>query len=231
MNQLNVLSGGAAQGLVGALAKDLLARTGLTVGGAFGAVGVMRDKLLAGEPCDLLILSQTLIDALVQSGHAVAASVRPVGEVKAGVAVVSGQPWPAVNTPQALHEAFAQASAIYCPDPEKATAGIHFYKVLTDLGLVPSLGDRLRTYPNGATAMRALADDALPGAIGSTQVTEILYTSGVDLIGLLPAPYELSTVYCAAICTQARQPEAAQTLIELLTAPENAALRRQGGFD
>jgi molybdate transport system substrate-binding protein len=231
MTQLNVLSGGAAQGLVGALADPLKARTGLTVGGSFGAVGAMRDKLLAGEPCDLLILSQTLIDGLVQSGHAVAASVRPVGVVKTGVAVVSGQARPAVDTPEALRQALAQASAIYCPDPEKATAGIHFYKVLTELGLVPSLGQRLRTYPNGATAMRALADDAIPGAIGSTQVTEILYTRGVDLIGLLPAPFELSTVYTAAICTRARQPEAAQALIDLLTAPENAALRRQGGFD
>ncbi len=231
MPQLNVLSGGAAQGLVGALHDAFRARTGLTVGGSFGAVGAMRDKLLAGEPCDLLILSQALIDGLVQSGHAVASSVRPVGVVKTGVAVVSGQARPAVDTPQALREALAQASAIYCPDPEKATAGIHFYKVLTDLGLVPTLGQRLRTYPNGATAMRALADDALPGAIGSTQVTEILYTSGVDLIGLLPAPYELSTVYTAAVCTQARQPEAAQALIDLLTAPDQAALRRQGGFD
>jgi len=231
MTQLNVLSGGAAHGLVGALADAFRSRTGLAVGGSFGAVGAMRDQLLAGEPCDLLILSQALIDGLVQSGHAVPASVRPVGVVKTGVAVVSGQARPPVDTPQALRAALAQASAIYCPDPEKATAGIHFYKVLTDLGLVPALGDRLRTFPNGATAMRALADDALPGAIGSTQVTEILYTSGVDLIGLLPAPYELSTVYTAAVCTQARQPQAAQAMIDLLTAPENADLRRQGGFD
>jgi molybdate transport system substrate-binding protein len=231
MTQLNVLSGGAAQGLVGALASEFKTRTGLTVGGTFGAVGAMRDKLLAGEPCDLLILSQTLIDGLVQSGHAVATSVRPVGVVKTGVAVVSGHPRPAVDTPQALRDALAQASAIYCPDPEKAPAGIHFYKVLTDLGLVPGVGQRLRTFPNGATAMRALADDALPGAIGSTQVTEILYTQGVDLIGLLPAPYELSTVYTAAIATGAQNPAAAQTLIDLLTAPENATLRHQGGFD
>ena len=43
MTQLNVLSGGAAQGLVGALADQIKARTGLTVGGSFGAVGAMRD--------------------------------------------------------------------------------------------------------------------------------------------------------------------------------------------
>ncbi|MEY2805562.1 MAG: hypothetical protein RL657_2898 [Pseudomonadota bacterium] len=231
MAQLQVLSGGAAQGLVGALAGQFHQKTGMDIGGAFGAVGVMRDKLLAGEPCDLLILSQSLIDGLVQSGHAIPASVRPVGAVKAGVAVVSGQPRPAIDTPEALRQALAQASAVYCPDPQKATAGIHFFQVLTQLGLVETLGERLRTYPNGATAMRALADEALPGAIGSTQVTEIVYTSGVDLIGLLPAPFELSTVYTAAISSRAQNPQAAQALIDLLTAPGHQDIRRQAGFD
>jgi molybdate transport system substrate-binding protein len=231
MTRLNVLSGGAAQGLVGALAQDLQARTGLTVGGSFGAVGAMRDKLLAGEPCDLLILSQALIDALVQSGHAEAASVRPVGVVKTGVAVVAGQARPDIGNPQALRQALAQATAIYFPDPQKATAGIHFQRVLTELGLAQSHADRCRTFPNGATAMRALADDALPGAVGCTQVTEILFTPGVDLIGLLPAPFELSTVYTAAVAKGARHPEAAQALIELMTDAGNAALRRQGGFE
>ncbi len=231
MAQLQVLSGGAAQGLVGALAGQFHQKTGMDIGGAFGAVGVMRDKLLAGEPCDLLILSQSLIDGLVQSGHAIPASVRPVGAVKAGVAVVSGQPRPAIDTPEALRQALAQASAVYCPDPQKATAGIHFFQVLTQLGLVEALGERLRTYPNGATAMRALADEALPGAIGSTQVTEIVYTPGVDLIGLLPPPFELSTVYTAAISAGAQNPQAAQALIDLLTAPGQQEARRQAGFD
>jgi molybdate transport system substrate-binding protein len=231
MAQLNVLSGGAAQGLVGQLASDFQKQTGLSIGGSFGAVGAMRDKLLAGEPCDLLILSQALIDGLVQSGHAVASSVRPVGVVKTGVAVVKGQPRPAVDTPEALRQALSQASAIYFPDPQKATAGIHFHKVLTELGLAQSHASRFRTFPNGATAMRALADDAVPGAIGCTQVTEILYTRGVDLIGLLPSPFELSTIYTAAVCAQAQHPQQAQALIERMIAPENAKLRKDGGFD
>ena len=75
------------------------------------------------------------------------------------------------------------------------------------------------------------ADDAVPGAIGCTQVTEILYTRGVDLIGLLPSPFELSTVYTAAVCAQAQHPQQAQALIERMIAPENAKLRKDGGFD
>ena len=230
MQTLNILSGGAAQGLVEALADAYRAQTGLGIGGSFGAVGVMRDKLLAGEACDLLILSQTLIDGLVQSGHVLANSVCPLGSVHAGVAVPAGHPHPKVDTPEALRQALAQASVIYCPNPQQATAGIHFYKVLTELGLTQTHAERMRTYPNGNTAMRAMADDAIAGAIGSTQVTEIVYTSGVELVGLLPAPHGLSTVYTAAVSAKARQPAAARALIELLTAPHHAEVRRRAGF-
>ena len=227
---LDILSGGAAQGLVEALAEPFRTDTGLGIGGHFGAVGVMRDLLMGGEPCDLLILSQTLIDGLVQSGHALADSVTPLGTVHAGVAVPAGQVHPKVDTPEALRQALSQASVIYCPNPKQATAGIHFYKVLTDLGLTETHAQRMRTYPNGNTAMRAMADDAIPGAIGSTQVTEIVYTPGVELVGLLPAPHGLSTVYTAAVSVQARKPEAARALIQMLTATRYAEVRRRAGF-
>jgi len=62
--QLTLLSGGAAQGLVAALAAKFKAETGCDITGTFGAVGAMRDKLIAGAPADLLILTQALIAEL-----------------------------------------------------------------------------------------------------------------------------------------------------------------------
>ena len=60
---------------------------------------------------------------------------------------------------------------------------------LPGTGSIPAThADRLRTFPNGITAMRAMASDAVPGAIGCTQVTEIAYVPGVALVGLLPPP-------------------------------------------
>ena len=41
--------------------------------------------------------------------------------------------------------------------PERATAGIHFAKVMKELGVWHEVADRLKPAPNGATAMRALA--------------------------------------------------------------------------
>ena len=230
MKQLRLMSGGAAQGLVGALRESFEREHGCTLHGRFGAVGLMRDHLLAGDPSDLMILSQSLIDQLTKEGHLVTGSAQALGIVKTGVAVLPGAPRPALQTPDQLKSLLSTASAVYFPDPEKATAGIHFMKVLGQLGLQESLADRLCPYPNGATAMREMAAQARPGAVGCTQVTEILYTPGVTLLEVLPESLGLSTVYTAAVCTHAAEPELARQLIATLAGEAAASLRRDGGF-
>jgi molybdate transport system substrate-binding protein len=123
------------------------------------------------------------------------------------------------------------AQGIYFPDPDKATAGIHFMNVLKALGLNESLQSRFRVFPNGATAMAAMAQSQESGLIGCTQVTEINYTEGVDLIDVLPAEFELSTDYTLGICTAAQSPEQALILAQLLAGPASAPVRKQGGFE
>jgi molybdate transport system substrate-binding protein len=229
--EVRLLSGGAAKGLVTQLQDRFRAHTGFAIQGDFGAVGIMRDRLLAGEPCDVVILSQALIDQLAKDGHVAAGSVTPLGAVKTGVAVKSGENAPDVSTAAALKSALLAAKGIYFPDPQKATAGIHFMKVLKSLGVDEQLAGRLRPYPNGATAMREMGQSSESGLIGCTQVTEIRYTSGVQLIGLLPPEFELATVYTAAVCKRATQPTAAANLVRLLASTEAAQVRASGGFE
>lgn len=231
MSSLHILSGGAAQGLVNQLRGAIYNETGRAVEGSFGAVGLMRDKLLAGEPCDVVILTQALITDLTTNGHVQPGSATPLGVVKTGVAVKSGEPQPKVDTPESLKAALLAAKGIYFPDPVKATAGIHFMNVLKQLGIDGQVAGALRPYPNGATAMKAMAEASGAGLIGCTQVTEILYTPGVQLISLLPKEFELATVYTAAIAAKAEQPQAARMMIDLMAAPAAAELRRSGGFE
>ena len=108
-------------------------------------------------------------------------------------------------------------------------------KVLKALGLDIELADRLRPYPNGATAMKAMADAEAKaggsGLIGCTQITEIVYTPGVDLVAPLPPEFELATTYTAAVCAKSTQPESAAALIELMASADTAALRLTCGFE
>jgi len=231
MHALKILSGGAAQGLVSQLQGDFYSEAGRAIEGRYGAVGLMRDQLLAGEPCDVLILTQALIDELTVAGQVQSGSARPLGVVKTGVAVKAGMAAPRVDTPEALKAALLAATGIYFPDPVKATAGIHFMRVLQQLGIAAQVASRLRVFPNGATAMREMAQAQESGLIGCTQVTEILYTPGVQLVARLPLEFELATVYVAAVAAKAEQPQAARLLIELLVSPAVAELRRSGGFE
>jgi len=231
MSSLHILSGGAAQGLVSQLRGQFYNETGRSIEGSFGAVGLMRDQLLAGAPCDLLILTQALIDELTASGHVQPGSARPLGVVRTGVAVKAGEPQPQVDTAESLKAALLAAQGIYFPDPVKATAGIHFMNVLKQLGIDQQVAGALRPFPNGATAMKEMAAASGPGLIGCTQVTEILYTLGVQLVRVLPKEFELATVYTAAVAVKAEQPQAARLLIDLLASPAAEELRRGGGFE
>jgi molybdate transport system substrate-binding protein len=212
---LKILSGGAAHGLVEKIRPAFEAATGCTIDGTFSAVGAMRDKLLAGEPADVVILSRALIDELLESGHLVPA-IRDVAHVATSVAVRSGDPLPAMATSGDLRVALAAADEIHFPDPAQATAGIHFAKVIRQLGQWDNVVNRLRLAPNGATAMKALAASKAPHPIGCTQETEIRITPGVTLVAPLPPGCDLTTVYTAAITTTTRMPQEAAALIARL---------------
>lgn len=231
MTQLHILSGGAAFGLVSKLEAQFKASTGCDLAGTYGAVGAMRDQLLAGAPCDVIILSSALIAQLQASGHVVAGSAHALGKVRTGIAVKAGSPRPKVSTPDELKAALLAATGVYFPDPIKATAGIHFMNVMKQLGIDGQVASRLRPYPNGATAMAEMAQCPEPGLLGCTQVTEISYTPGVDLIAVLPKEFELATVYTAAVSSKAANPSQAAALVRLLSSQDAAALRLAGGFE
>jgi molybdate transport system substrate-binding protein len=228
---MKILSGGAAAAVVKGVEAEFEAASGGKVDGTFSAVGMMRDQVLAGTPCDLVILTPPLIAQLISLGRVVDGSAQSMGLVRTGIAVRSGDPLPAVKTRRDLAAAFRAARGIYFPDPEKSTAGIHFMNVLKGLGLEEELKAVFRAYPNGATAMAEMARSSEPNLIGCTQVTEINYTPGVDLVDVLPKEFELATDYTLGICTAAQHPEHAQLMADLLTGPASAQLRKQGGFE
>jgi len=231
MTHLRILSGGAAQGLVQALAPDFRAETGLDIEGTFGAVGAMRARLRAGEAADVVILTAAIIGDLTEEGLVLPGSAADVGMVETAIAIRSGDPRPAsIADGAGLSASFEEADAIYFPDPEQATAGIHFADVLRRLDLWDRVEGRLRTFPNGATAMRELAASNAVRPIGCTQVTEILITPGVDLVGPLPPGLELRTTYTAAVGAHAAKPEAARRLLAMLLDESRRELRRNAGF-
>ena len=230
MTALNILSGGAAQGLIASLAPKFKALTGCDIEGEFGAVGAMADKLRNGMAADIVVSTAKMIADMAQENLVVRASIADVGLVETAVAVRASDPGVTVADTAALRAAFLSADAIFIPDTEASTAGIHVAKVLRQLGIADDVAARLRIFPNGATAMRHLAETDAIRPIGCTQSTEIISTKGVMLSGSLPQGCELSTMYTSALTTRAVNARQAQVLIDLLTDADQRELRERAGF-
>jgi molybdate transport system substrate-binding protein len=230
MTNLNILSGGAAQGLVASLGPKFKALTGLDIAGEFGAVGAMADKLRNGTEADIVILTAAIVDKLGQENRVVGTSIADIGLVETAMAVRAGDPKVSVGDAAALRDALLAADAIFVPDTRVSTAGIHVAKVLQLLGIADEVASRLQIFPNGATAMRHLAASDAARPLGCTQSTEIISTAGVVLSGSLPQGCELSTMYTAAVVTRAANARQAQVLIDLLIGADQREWRERAGF-
>jgi molybdate transport system substrate-binding protein len=230
MNSLNILSGGAAQGLVGSLAPSFKADTGFDIAGEFGAVGAMADKLRGGMPADIVVLTAALLATLAAERLVVAASISDVGLVETALAVRASDSKVVARNEAELREALLASDAIFVPDTKASTAGIHVAKVLARLGIADNVAARLKIFPNGATAMRELAASDARHPIGCTQSTEIISTGGVVLSGSLPPGCELATMYTAGVTTKAAHPLQASALIGLLIDAGQREQRQRAGF-
>jgi molybdate transport system substrate-binding protein len=228
--ELHLLCAGAVKGLVLALQPGFEASGGVRLEARFGAVGAMRDELAAGAPCDVFVATEAMVAALVANGALRAGSQAPIGRVETAIAVRDGVRLPDIASAAALRSALVAGSALYIPDATRSTAGAHVVAVLDALGIGERMTPRLRMHPNGAAAMGALAASGDDGALGCTQETEIRYTPGLTLVGALPPPHALATIYVAAVARSARAVDAAERFVALLGGPVSAERRRAGGF-
>jgi molybdate transport system substrate-binding protein len=229
--QLRLLSAGAAQAVATKVMLEFRAAEGADVRAIFKPVGVLKEMLLAGEPCDIVVSTAAMLEEFASDGRVAVATISTLGRVHTGIAVRSGEDAPLIGTPEQLRASLAAATRFYVPDPERATAGIHFVKVLRALGLHDGVAPPIASYPNGASAMAALAATTERAALGCTQITEIKSTPGVALVGALPAELELVTLYAAAVWSSTRDPELARRFVHKLAGTDSRDLRRDAGFE
>jgi molybdate transport system substrate-binding protein len=230
MSMVRILSGGAAQGLVGSVAPTFKTQTAFDIEGELGAVGAMADKLRKGTLTDIVILTAAIVAKLAEEKLVEPTSIRDIGMVETALAVRAGGSRISVMDVASLRDALLASDAIFVPDTKVSTAGIHVAKLLEQLGIADGVANRLKIFPNGATAMRHLAESDAQRPIGCTQSTEIISTSGVVLSGSLPPGCDLATMYTAAVTTHAIAAPQAHRLIDLLTASDAQELRNRAGF-
>jgi molybdate transport system substrate-binding protein len=222
MAVIRILSAGAAQAVVERIAAAYTRDS---------AVGAMKQRVVAGEPVDVIVLTGALVDELVASCHVAPGSRADLGKVGTGVAVRAGTPRPDVSSVETLCGNLLAARRVVCPDPATATAGKVLMRACERLGIVAQMQPRMRYFPNGYAAMKWLAESRSPLEMGITQVTEILANPGVTYVGALPEELQMKTLYSAGVAARAANAQGAKDFIGRLTSASARPMFINAGYE
>jgi molybdate transport system substrate-binding protein len=228
--KLKVMCARSMHVAVGALGRAFAERSGHEVEFDFGTVGALQDKLDGGASADVLILSVPAIDKLAKAGALVPSSRRDVAKTFISVCIRAGAAKPDFATPEAFRRLIESSRVIAMSDPAVGgSAGVHLAKAFEREGLTETIKAKASPQRSGVEVARRVVEGKAD--IGLTLSGEIASVEGAAIAGPLPRPFGQDTVYCAAVTAGSAEPEAAQTLIAALTAPETRETWRRAGFD
>ncbi len=206
--EIKVLSAGAVKGIVTELAETFRQETGHTVTITPGT---------AGEPADVVIVTDTVLEQLAAKRLVVADTRADLARTAIGVAVREGAPLPDISTVEAFKRTVLAAKSLVYTDPGRgATSGIHFAGVLQRLGIADAVKDKTVLWPGGYAAEAIVKGQA---ELCVHQISEILPVKGVTLVGPLPRELQKISTYSAAVSTRAATPETARAFIAFVTRP------------
>ena len=214
----------ATRGLLAELGAEYAQRTGVPVRiEAVGGVDALR-RVMADEAFDLVFLAADALDKLAEAGKVDAA--RQVALVNSGVAaaVPAGAPRPDISSEAALREAVLGARRIaYSTGP----SGVALLELFRAWGIGEQLRNRLLQASPGVPVGSLLARGE--ATLGFQQLSELIALPGIELLGTLPEPVGINTVFSGAPCTAGTQPDAARALLHYLVSPScDEAKRRHG---
>ena len=228
--EIVLFAAGAAKELVSHIEGPFTLATGHRIKASFDTVGAQRERVEKGERPDVVILSSAAMAQLSKLGLIDDTSIRDIGDVEVGLAMATsgnaqGKSAPDISTPEALRATLLAAKNLAYADPARgATAGAHFAKVLTALGINDTMANRSTVLPFGVEVIEAVAAGKFE--LGVSQSSEIVQHHGVRYLGALPPPYRLGTRY--QVATLKAKPTAASLLEFLQSSAARGAMRASG---
>ena len=188
-----------------------------------GMVDIMK-RIKAGEVADMVIASQKALGELKSLGKV--AAVVELARSGVAVAVKKGARRPDLSSAEAVKRAlFAAKSIGYSSGP----SGVYLSELCQKWGIAEELKAKITQTPPGTAVGPLVARGEVE--IGFQQLSELLPTAGIDIVGPLPADLQIITTFSGGVHVAAREPEAAKAWLAFLSAPQAAPVLRKHGME
>jgi molybdate transport system substrate-binding protein len=183
-------------------------------------------RVAANEQHDLLIMSQSSIDAHVKGGKVVQGSRVDLARSGVAVGVKSGARKPDISSVDALKRTILSAQSIgYSTGP----SGNYIITLFERLGVLDQVKPKMKQTATGVFVGSIIASGEVE--IGFQQVSELSQYEGVDYVGPLPAEVQNYTTFSSGILSNAKEAVAARALVRYITSPQAGAVYRKRGME
>jgi len=199
-------------------------KTGLKVQTEWlGMVDIVK-RVKAGEVADLLIASQKVLGEMKALGKV--SEVVDLAKSGVAAAVKQGAKRPDIGSAEAVKRALRAAKSIgYSSGP----SGVYLAELFQKWGIAGELQAKSTQTPPGTAVGPLIADGRVE--IGFQQMSELLPTPGIDIIGPLPAELQIVTTFSGGVHAAAKEVGAARAWLDFLASPPSAAVLRRHGMD
>ena len=186
---------------------------------------IVKREIDGGEPFDVAVSITPVIDALIKEGKIVASTRANFAYAPVAVGVRKGAAKPDIGSVEAFKRALLNAKSV--AHSAAGASGDHFKSMLQRLGIAEEMKPKLRPMPADRIAQAVPSGDAEMIVVTSS----VIIMGGAELVGPIPAELQFYNRFAAGLSTNARQVEAAQGLLTLLTSPSVAPVIRAKGME
>jgi len=207
---LRILTGAGMSMPVEALAADYGRRTGVHVSVISDTAGGVQKRMEAGEKFDLVIGTTAVLDTLTKENK-VSAQHADLAQMVAGISAQKGAAKPAIATGEQVKASLLAAKTIAYVDPASGgITGVFFLSQADKLGVGKEVRAKAVLKPNGKAVAVAVANGE--AQYGVTLISEMLPNPGVT-VWPLPDELQMTTIYTAAIASNAENAMDAHTML------------------
>lgn len=229
--EINAFISTAIKSVTDELLPSFERANGFTIRATFAPSGALIPRFERGEPVDVFLTDSTAIDVLIRRAKIVAGRI-DLASTGIGIAVRKGAPRPDVSSAEALQRALLAAKTVgYAAPSGGSITAAHIMGVFERLGIAAEMAPKARLSAGGPNGRVSVLVSTGQAEIGLQQVSELMSNPEVEVIGMLPAELQQTTLYSAGVTTSAREAEAARALIKALTAPSAAPVYKARGLD
>lgn len=191
-----------------------------------GGVDAAKRVQAGEEDFDLVFLAADAIGKLRATGRVQADSQVDLMRSDTAVAVRAGATPPAIDTEEALRAAVLAASSVgYSTGP----SGVALQALFARWGIANAVRARTVQAPPGVPVGSLVASGEV--ALGFQQLSELIHVTGIAIVGPLPAPVRIDTVFSAGVVAGSAHAEAARRLLAFMASPEAAEAKRRQGME